>query len=175
MQKREVPMKKSLRSILFAAAAAAGILAAGCGSLSLFSDPWEGTWWGVQDAGVNWSGDEIRNLETFTFTPDGDNIIVEHRTQRGAKEIEGPLSGTAVTDGGRLVITPKDGGRETEFSYSRTSRKIETSLTNADGSPVMLKELTEDNNSEMEKIRSDIVHIFSKPENQVNTTLSGRR
>lgn len=165
-------MTRRLRAAAAAALTAAGLLLSGCGSLPFFSDPWEGTWWGVQNAGTNWSGDEIRNLETFTFTKNGDSITVEHKTQRGGKEIEGSLSGTAREDGGRLIITPKDGGREETFSYSRTGSEIETSLTNADGSPVMLKELTSDNKGEMEQIRSEIVKISARPENKVNTTLS---
>ena len=36
----------------------------------------------------------------------------------------------------------------------------------------MLKELTSDNNGEMEQIRSEIVKISARPENKVNTTLS---
>ena len=165
-------MKRYLRLAAAAVLLAAGTALAGCSKLPFFSDPWEGTWWGVQDAGMNWSGDEIRNLETFTFTQDGDTVTVTHKTQRGGKEIDGSLSGTAVEDGGRLIITPADGGREETFSYSRTGSEIETSLTNADGSPVMLKELTPDNNGEMEQIRSEIVKISARPENKVNTTLS---
>lgn len=167
-------MKRHLRLAAAAILLAAGTALAGCSKLPFFSDPWEGTWWGVQDAGMNWSGDEIRNLETFTFTKDGDTIAVVHKTQRGGKEIDGSLSGTAREDGGRLTITPADGGREVTFSYSRTGSEIETSLTNADGSPVMLKELTEENNAEMEQIRSEIVKTASRPENRVNTTLSRR-
>lgn len=164
------PMKILAVSVL-----AAGVgIAAGCG-LSLFSDPWEGTWWGVQDAGPNWTGDEIRNLETFTFTKDGDAVKVEHKTQRGGKEIDGDLSGSASVDGGRLTITPADGSRSVTFTYSRTGSEIETSLKNADGSPVMLKELTSDNNSDMEQIRSEIVKTSQRPENKVNTTLSWGR
>ena len=91
-------MTRRLRAAAAAALTAAGLLLSGCGSLPFFSDPWEGTWWGVQNAGTNWSGDEIRNLETFTFTKNGDSITVEHKTQRGGKEIEGSLSGTARED-----------------------------------------------------------------------------
>lgn len=167
-------MKRQLRYAAAVCLLAAGTALAGCRSLPFFDSPWEGTWWGVQDAGANWSGDDIRNLETFTFTKDGDVITVDHKTQRGGREIDGGLSGTAKEDGGRLIITPKDGGREVTFTYSRTGGEIETSLTNADGSPVLLKELTEDNNAEMEQIRSDIVKISARPENQVNTTLSRR-
>lgn len=154
----------------FALLMAGSVFLSGCG-VPFFDNPWEGTWWGVQDAGKNWSGDEIKNLEIFTFTKDGDTITVEHRTQRGKKEIEGALSGTAVVDGGRLLITPKDSPREVSFSFSRTGRTMETSLTNADGSVVTLTELTSDNNAEMEKIRSEIMQTFSKPENAVNTTI----
>lgn len=149
---------------------AGSLFLSGCG-VPFFDNPWEGTWWGVQDAGKNWSGDEIKNLETFTFTKDGDTITVEHRTQRGKKEIEGALTGTAVVDGGRLLVTPKDSPRQVVFSFSRTGRTMETPLTNADGSVVTLSELTGDNQAEMEKIRSEIVETFSKPENAVNTTL----
>ncbi len=149
---------------------AGSVLLSGCG-VPFFDNPWEGTWWGVQDAGKNWSGDEIKNLEIFTFTKEGDTITVEHRTQRGQKEIEGALSGTAVVDGGRLLVKPKDSPREVIFSFSRTGRTMETSLKNADGSVVTLTELTNDNNAEMEKIRSEIIQTFSKPENAVNTTI----
>ena len=169
---------KSMRhsAKLFAAAALLSSLAfiQGCG-VPFFDDPWEGTWWGVQDAGKNWSGDDIKNLEIFTFKKEGDTIAVEHRTQRGQKEIEGHLSGTAKVDGGRLLITPKDSKREVVFSFSRTGRDMETSLKNADGTPVTLKALTSDNNEDMEKIRSEIVKTFSKPENRVNTTIGNTR
>ena len=57
---------------------------------SLTGGPWEGTWWGIQEAGMNWTGDNIRNLETITFTRNDDKTItVEHRVQQGSKEIEG--------------------------------------------------------------------------------------
>lgn len=164
-------MRRSLILLTAACAILAGIAIGGC-SIPFFSVPWEGTWWGVQNAGANWSGDAIRNLETFTFTKDGEQILVEHKTQRGGKEIDGPLSGTAVADGGRLTITCKNTGREVTFTFSRTSREIETPLKNADGTPVTLQELTADNNADMEEIRSDIVKISSKPENKVNTTLT---
>ena len=26
-------------------------------------EPWQGTWWGVQDAGINWTGDHIKILK----------------------------------------------------------------------------------------------------------------
>ena len=56
----------------------------GGGIFALFSalsgGPWEGVWWGVQEAGMNWSGDNIRNLETITFTRNDDKTItVDHR------------------------------------------------------------------------------------------------
>lgn len=156
-------------ALLFASTA----FSAGCG-MPFFSAPWEGTWWGVQDAGKNWTGDEIQNLETFTFTKDGDSIIVEHKAQHGGKEIDGALAGNAAADGGRLTITPAN-GKEVVFTYDRMKNVIETTLTNADGSPVTLKELTEENNQEMEEIRSSIVRVSARPENQVNTTLSKRR
>lgn len=163
-------MKKLLR--LTAALLLTSALA-GC-SMPFFSAPWEGTWWGVQEAGRNWTGDEIQNLETFTFTKDGDNVTVEHRTQHGGKEIDGILSGPALADGGRLTITPAN-SKEVVFTYDRMKNVIETTLTNADGTPVTLKELTEENNTEMEEIRSSIVRVSSRPENKVNTTLSQRR
>lgn len=167
-------MKKHAMLLAFSFLAAAALTLSGCSTAltSFFGDPWEGTWWGVQDAGTNWSGDTIRNLETFTFTDANGTITVDHKTQRGSKEIEGDLSGTATADGGRLSITPKHGSRSVTFSFSRTSREIETSLKNADGTPVVLKELTPENNAEMEQIRSEIVQISKKPENKVNTTLS---
>lgn len=166
-------MKKPIQLLSLFLMLTAGALVSGCGSLSsLFGDPWEGTWWGVQDAGTNWSGDHIRNLETFTFTKTDSGIAVEHKTQRGSKEIDGDLSGPATADGGRLTITPTSSGRPVTFTYSRTSKNIETSLKNADGTPVVLKELTPENNTEMEQIRSEIVQISKKPENQVNTTLA---
>lgn len=167
-------MKRLIYGFLAALAIAAGAALGGC-AIPFFSVPWEGTWWGVQDAGTNWSGDRIRNLETFTFTKDGEHILVEHKTQRGAKEIDGSLSGTAVADGGRLTITCGETGREVTFTFSRTSREIETTLKNEDGTPVVLTELTPENNGKMEQIRSEIVSISAKPENKVNTTLSRGR
>lgn len=167
-------MKHYVYGLLGGIAVAAGLVLGGC-AIPFFSVPWEGTWWGVQDAGTNWSGDRIRNLETFTFTKEGEQILVEHKTQRGAKEIDGSLSGTALADGGRLTITCRETGREATFTFSRTSREIETTLKNEDGTPVVLKELTAENNGEMEKIRSEIVSISEKPENKVNTTLSRGR
>ena len=163
-------MTHSLKIFAICALTTASAYISGCG-VPFFDNPWEGTWWGVQDAGKNWSGDDIKNLEIFTFTKDGDTISVEHRTQRGKKEIEGHLSGTAKIDGGRLLITPKDNQNEVAFSFSRTGREMETSLKNADGTPVVLKPLDSDNNEDLEKIRSEIVQTFSKPENQVNTTI----
>lgn len=166
-------MKKPIQLLSLLLVLTASTLLAGCSGLSsLFGDPWEGTWWGVQDAGTNWSGDNIRNLETFTFTKSDSGITVEHKTQRGGKEIDGDLSGPATADGGRLTIIPTATGREVTFTYSRTGKDIETSLKNADGTPVVLKELTPENNAEMEQIRSEIVQISKKPENQVNTTLA---
>ncbi len=135
--------------------------------------PWQGTWWGVQDAGVNWSGDNIRNLETLTFTANEDKTIkVEHRVQQGSREVAGSLTGTGRVDGGRLVITPKNGNKEMVLSYSAVSKTIETSLTNADKTKVTLKALSQENNEEMEKIRSEIVQISQKPANKIDTTLS---
>lgn len=167
-------MKKQLKIISLSALTLTAAILSGCGSLPFLSDPWEGTWWGVQNAGPNWTGDEIRNLETFTFTREGDTVKVEHKTQRGGKEIDGDFTGSAVPDGGRLTITPEDGGREVTLTFSRTGREIETPLKNADGSAVTLKELTAENNTEMEEIRSAIVKISQRPENAVNTTLSRR-
>ncbi len=49
---------------------------------------------------MNWSGDNIRNLETITFTRNDDKTItVDHRVQQGSKEVEGSLSGTGAIDG----------------------------------------------------------------------------
>ena len=134
----------------------------GGGVFALFSalsgGPWEGVWWGVQEAGMNWSGDNIRNLETITFTRNDDKTItVDHRVQQGSKEVEGSLSGTGAIDGGRLIVTTKT-GREVTFSYSRT-----------------VKPLTEENNNDKEEIRSEIVKISQKPENKIDTTLSSTK
>ena len=138
--------------------------------------PWHGTWWGVQDAGVNWSGDNIRNLETLTFTKNDDgSITVEHKVQQGSKEVNGSLNGTGKVDGARLVITPSLGKRDLILSYNTMSKTIETPLTNADKTPVTLKELTTDNNDEMEQIRSEIVQISQKPMNKIDTTLSASK
>lgn len=146
--------------------------ATGC---QFMKDPWEGTWWGVQDAGMNWSGDNIRNLEIFTFTKEGDTISVVHQVQRGGKEIAGDLSGTGKVDGGRLDITPAGGGKAVTFTYSRTSNTIETTMTNSDKSPVTLKQLTDENKGEMEQIRKEIIAVSQKPENAINTTVSQKR
>ena len=133
-------MKKILVLInALAAAIAGGYFAA----TSFFTSSWEGTWWGVQDAGLNWSGDNIKILETFTFTSNGDSIIVDQKVQRGARELTGDLSGTAVRDGGRLTITPADGSSPVSFSFNRMNHTIETSLTNADGTPVVLKKVSD--------------------------------
>lgn len=168
-------MNKPLRTAAAALCIAAGLIAGGCGSIPFLTTTWDGTWWGVRDAGRNWSGDEIQTLETFTFTEqDEGHITVVHRTQRGGQEIDGFLTGTARSDGARLIITPADGGRDTVFTYSRVSRAIESSLTNADGSAVVLQELTPDNNEEMEQARSNIVRIGARAENQIDTTLSRR-
>lgn len=138
--------------------------------------PWQGTWWGVQDAGVNWSGDHIRNLETVTFTRNDDKTItVDHKVQQGSREVNGSLSGTGTVDGGRLVITPAKGGKEITLSYNTISKTIETPLTNADKTDVTLTVLTQDNNDEMEQIRSEIVQISQKPENKIDTTLSSSK
>ncbi len=149
------------------------------GAFALFSaltgGPWEGTWWGVQEAGMNWSGDQIRNLETVTFTRNEDKTItVDHRVQQGSKEVEGSLSGSGTIDGGRLVVTTKS-GKEITFSYSRIDKTIETPLKNADKTAVILKPLTENNNNDMEEIRSEIVKISQKPENKIDTTLSSTK
>jgi len=135
--------------------------------------PWQGTWWGVQDAGINWSGDNIRNLETINFTKNEDGTInVDHKVQQGSREVDGSLAGTGVVDGGRLVVTPKKGGKDLALSYNTISKTMDTPFTNADGSTVTLKPLTQDNNDEMERIRSEIVQISQKPENKIDTTLS---
>lgn len=124
---------------------------------------------------MNWSGDNIRNLETITFTRNDDKTItVDHRVQQGSKEVEGSLSGTGAIDGGRLIITTKT-GREVTFSYSRISKLIELPLKNADKTPVTVKPLTEENNNDMEEIRSEIVKISQKPENKIDTTLSSTK
>lgn len=134
--------------------------------------PGEGTWWGVQDAGLNWSGDNIKILETFTFTSNGDSIIVDQKVQRGARELTGDLSGTAVRDGGRLTITPADGSSPVSFSFNRMNHTIETSLTNADGTPVVLKKVSDSDSAEIEKIRSEIVRTAQNPANAIDTTIS---
>ncbi len=168
-------MKKYLAAIVIAI-----VLLAGGGFFAyvhfLSGGPWQGTWWGVQDAGVNWSGDHIRNLETLTFTKNDDKTItVEHKVQQGSKEVNGSLAGTGTVDGGRLVITPDKGGREIALSYNTMSKTIETPLTNADKTAVTLQALTQDNNDEMEQIRSEIVQISQKPENKIDTTLSSSK
>ena len=141
----------------------------GGGVFALFSalsgGPWEGVWWGVQEAGMNWSGDNIRNRETIT---------VDHRVQQGSKEVGGSLSGMGTIDGGRLIVTTKT-GREVTLSYSRISKLIELPLKNADKTPVTVKPLTEENNNDMEEIRSEIVKISQKPENKIDTTLSSTK
>ncbi len=149
------------------------------GGFALFSalsgGPWEGTWWGIQEAGMNWSGDNIKNLETITFTRNEDKTVtVEHRVQQGSKEVEGSLSGTGVIDGGRLAVRTKE-GRDVAFSYSRIDKTIETPLKNADKTAVIIKPLTEENNSDMEAVRSEIVKISQKPENTIDTTVSSTR
>lgn len=55
------------------------------------------------------------------------------------------------------------------------SKTIETPLTNADKTAVTLQALTQDNNDEMEQIRSEIVQISQKPENKIDTTLSSSK
>lgn len=168
-------MKKHLFLIL----AALILLIGGTGALYIMfieKSPWEGTWWGVQDAGVNWSGDTIRNLEIVTFTKNDDGTVtVRHRVQQGSREIDGSLSGTGTIDGGRLEVTPSTGRRPFAFTYQRINRTIDTPLTNADSSPVSLKVLTEENNEAMENIRSEIIGIAKKPENKIDTTLSSSR
>ena len=78
-------MKKYVVMILIAI-----VLIIGGGTFAYFhfanGGPWQGTWWGVQDAGVNWSGDHIRNLETVTFTQNDDKTItVDHKVQQGSR------------------------------------------------------------------------------------------
>lgn len=161
-------MKKILILIIAVAIAIGGGYMA---ARMFFGSSWDGTWWGVQDAGLNWSGDNIRNLETFTFTANGDTVEVNHMVQRGAKEVKGDLTGTGTKDGGRLTITPADGSKPVTFSYNRLNNTIETSLTNADGTPVTLKKLDDSNNAEMEKIRSEIVEVAKNPANKIDTTI----
>lgn len=168
-------MKKYIFPLL-----AVAILAISAGIYTIYhfisGSPWQGTWWGVQDAGVNWTGDRIQTLQTVTFTLNDDkSVTVVHKVQLGSKEIEGSLSGTGKIDGGRLVVTPKNGGKETTFSYHSVSKTIDMPLKNVDETAVTLKQLTEDNNDEMERIRSEIVQISQKPENKIDTTLSGAR
>lgn len=142
---------------------------------SLTGGPWEGTWWGIQEAGTNWTGDNIRNLETITFTRNDDKTItVEHRVQQGSKEIEGSLSGIGTIDGGRLIVTTKE-GKKVPFSYGHINKMIELPLTNADKTAVTLKLLTEENNDEMENVRSEIVKISQKPGNAIDTTVSAAK
>lgn len=155
------------------------LIAIGSGGFALYSSltggPWEGTWWGVQEAGTNWTGDNIRNLETITFTRNEDKTIhVEHKVQQGSKEIEGSLSGTGTIDGGRLIVITKD-EKKVVFSYAHISKNIELPLKNEDKTPVTIKPLTEENNREMEEIRSEIVKISQKPENAIDTTLSSTK
>ena len=92
-------MKKYVVMILIAI-----VLIIGGGTFAYFhfanGGPWQGTWWGVQDAGVNWSGDHIRNLETVTFTQNDDKTItVDHKVQQGSREVPGSLTGTGRIDG----------------------------------------------------------------------------
>lgn len=155
------------------------VLIAAGGAFAFFhffnGGPWQGTWWGVQDAGVNWTGDNMQNLETVTFTRNDDGTItVDHKVQVGSREIEGSLSGEGKVDGGRLQVTLKNGKTES-FSYNAVDKTIATPLTNADDTPVTLKELTGDNNDEMERIRSPIVQISQKPENKIDKTLASSR
>lgn len=168
-----------MKKHLFLLLAALVLLMGGAGALYILfieKSPWDGTWWGVQDAGVNWSGDTIRNLEMITFTKNDDGTItVQHRVQQGSREIEGSLSGTGTIDGGRLEVAPSTGRRPFAFTYQRMSKTIETPLTNADSSHVSLELLTEDNNEAMENIRSDIIGIAKKPENKIDTTLSSSK
>lgn len=124
---------------------------------------------------VNWTGDNMQNLETVTFTRNDDGTItVDHKVQVGSREIEGSLSGEGKVDGGRLQVTLKNGKTES-FSYNAVDKTIATPLTNADDTPVTLKELTGDNNDEMERIRSQIVQISQKPENKIDKTLASSR
>ena len=89
--------------------------------------------------------------------------------------VGGDAVGTGTVDGGRLVITPAKGGKEIALSYNTMSKTIETPLTNADKTAVTLEALTQDNNDEMEQIRSEIVQISQKPENKIDTTLSSSK
>lgn len=166
-------MKKNFIFIVIA------MMIIGGGGFALYSSltggPWEGTWWGIQEAGMNWTGDNIRNLETITFTRNDDKTItVEHRVQQGSKEIEGSLSGIGTIDGGRLIVTTKEGKKVT-FSYGHINKMIELPLTNADKTAVTLKLLTEENNDEMENVRSEIVKISQKPGNAIDTTVSAAK
>ena len=139
------------------------------------ASPWQDTWWGVQEAGRNWTGDDIRNLETFTFTPNDDNTItVKQRVQQGTQEVNGSLSGTGTVDGGRLTVTLSN-GKEEVFTYNHMNDTIELPIQNVDKSPVELKRLTPDNNEEMEQIRSEIMKVASKPENAIDTTVSSSK
>lgn len=52
---------------------------------------------------------------------------------------------------------------------------IELPLTNADKTAVTLKLLTEENNNEMENVRSEIVKISQKPGNAIDTTVSAAK
>ena len=101
-------MKKYVVMILIAI-----VLIIGGGTFAYFhfanGGPWQGTWWGVQDAGVNWSGDHIRNLETVTFTQNDDKTItVDHKVQQGSREVPGSLTGTGRIDGGRPTARSPD-------------------------------------------------------------------
>ncbi len=88
--------------------------------------------------------------------------------------MEGRLSGSGTIDGGRLIVTTKS-GKEVTFSYARIDKTIETPLKNVDKTAVTIKPLTEENNADMEEIRSEIVKISQKPENAIDTTLSSAR
>lgn len=150
------------RILIAAALVTLAILPLGC---SLLKSPWKGTWWGVQDAGINWSGDDIRNLETFTFSQENNTISIRHQVQVGSREIPGDLNGsTASASGSTLTITPKSGAQPVTFSYDRGKNQIATSLTNADNSPVYLQPLTDANKSEMENIRAEIISVAKKSE-----------
>ena len=77
-----------------------------------------------------------------------------------------------IVKGSVAVLIKDEEGKEMILSYSAVSKTIETSLTNADKTKVTLQALSQENNEEMEKIRSEIVQISQKPANKIDTTLS---
>ena len=63
---------------------------------------WQGTWWGVQDAGVNWTGDNMQNLETVTFTRNDDGTItVDHKAVKSKAVF--PAKGKSMADACRSL------------------------------------------------------------------------